>query len=177
MGHGIPSNCPKHCLWIQKDLWPCCSMGTSPKACYSALVEAAHKLMQLVDRSADWVYTFIQLIEALSHTPLSSKDHVSAMMDGTPTADAHSQVQQLQVHKLSQHKDLVVCPDGLNSGVEVSQFTFQELYLRDTANPGEPTYEPQLMEVGLGGIQSQSVTTTIQTATFYAGPTPSGQYC
>ena len=133
------------------------------QAHYSTLVEAACKLMLLVDRSADWVYAFVQLNEGQSHTPLSSEGHVSILMDGAPSTDAHSCLHQLQVCKLLQHKDLVVCPEGLNSKVEALQFTFQELPLWDAATPSKPTHELQLTEVDLSSMQPESVTTTIQT--------------
>ena len=57
----------------------------------------------------------------------------------------------------------MLCPEGLNGEMEASQFPFKELSLWDTATPGKPTCEPQLIEVNLSGMQSQSVTTTIQT--------------
>ena len=103
------------------------------QAHYSTLVEAAHKPMLLVDGSTDWVYTFVQL-----NAPLSNKGHISAMTDGAPTADAHSWLHQLQVYKLLQHKDLVVCPEGLNDEMEALHFTFQELPLWDATIPGKP---------------------------------------
>ena len=65
-----------------------------------------------MDGSTDWVYAFVQLNEALSHAPLSSMGHISNMTDGTPSEDAHSQLHQLQVCKLLQYMDPVVCPEG-----------------------------------------------------------------
>ena len=91
---------------------------------YSTLEEAAHKLVLLEDRSADWAYTFVWLNKALSHAPLSSKGHISAMTESAPSGEACSCLHQLQVCKLLQHKDLVVCPEGLNSEMEALQFTF-----------------------------------------------------
>ena len=47
-GHGIHPNFTEHCHWIQEDLWPCHSMGTStpgpllnPSRC-GAQAHAAH---------------------------------------------------------------------------------------------------------------------------------------
>ena len=119
------------------------------KAHYSTLVEAACKLVLLDDSSVDWVYAFVWLNEGLSHAPLSSKGHVSAIMDGMPCEDAHSHLHQLQVCKLLQHKDLVVCLEGLNGEMEASQFTFQELSLWDATTPGKPICKPQPIEVNL----------------------------
>ena len=52
------------------------------QACYHTLEVAAHKLVLLVDESADWAYTFVWLNKALSHAPLLSEGHISTMMDG-----------------------------------------------------------------------------------------------
>ena len=84
------------------------------QAHYHTLVEAAHKHALLVDESADWAYAFVWLNEILSHVPLLSKGHISTMMGGTPSMDTHDQLHQLQIHKLLQHKDIMVCPEGLN---------------------------------------------------------------
>ena len=55
------------------------------------------------------------------------------------SADAHGWLHQLQVCKLLQHRDKVVCPKGLNSELEALQFTFPELPLWDVAAPGNPS--------------------------------------
>ena len=70
------------------------------QAHYHTLKEAAHKLALLVDESADWVYGFVWLNEALSHALLSSEGHISAMMDGMPCTDACGWLHQLQICKL-----------------------------------------------------------------------------
>ena len=105
------------------------------QAHYHSLEEVAHKLALLVDESTDWAYIFVQLNEALSHVPLSSEGHISAMMDGASSMDAWGWLQQLQICKLLQHKDMVICPEGLNGEPEGLQFTFQELPLRNAATP------------------------------------------
>ena len=56
-----------------------------------------------------------------------------------------------------------MCPEGLNGETEASQFTFQELSLWDATAPSEPTHKLQLIEVDLSGMQSESITTAIQT--------------
>ena len=131
---------------------------------YTTLADVVHKLMLLMDGSADWVYAFIQLNKVLSHAPLSSMGYFSTMTDGTPSTDPCGQLHQ-QVHKLLQHKDMVVCPEGLNSHMEASQFTFKELPLWDAATPSKTTHKLQLMTVDLGGKQAEGVTTTILTST------------
>ena len=94
--------------------------------------------------------------------PCSNEGHISAMMDGTPSTDACNQLHQLQVCKLLQHGDKVVCPKGLNSELKPLQFTFPELPLWDTASPREPFQEPQLLEVDLGHVQPEGMPTAIQ---------------
>ena len=54
------------------------------QACYTYLADVVCKLLLLMDSSTDWVHVFIQLNEVLSHAPLSSMGHISAMIDSTP---------------------------------------------------------------------------------------------
>ena len=122
------------------------------QAHYTTLADVAHKLVLLMDSSTDWVHAFVQLNEVLSHAPLSSIGHISTMTDGAPSTDAHGQLQQPQMHKLLQCKDLVVCPEGLNGLMEASQFTFKELPLWNAATPSKPACKLQLMVVDLGGM-------------------------
>ena len=105
------------------------------------------------------------LNDAMSHVPLSNEGHISTMMDGTPSVDANGQLHQLQIHKLLQHGEKVVCPEGLYGDLEALQFTFLELPLWDATAPGEPFGEPWFLEVDLGHVQSESMTTTIQAPT------------
>ena len=84
------------------------------QTCYHYLEEVAHKLVLLVDESMDWAYAFVQLNEGLSHVPLTRKGHISTMTDSAPTVYGHGWLHLLQIHKLLQHKNRVVCPEGLN---------------------------------------------------------------
>ena len=135
------------------------------QACYTTLADAVCRLVLLMDGSANWVYAFVQLNEVLSYAPLSSVGHISAMTDGTQSADPHGQLHQLQVHKLLQCKDMVGCPKSLNGQMEALQFTTKELPLLDAATPGEPTHKLQLMIVDLGSMQAEGITTNTQTLT------------
>ena len=105
---------------------------------YHSLEEVVLKLVLLVDESADWGYTFVWLNEALSHVPLSSKGHISIMMDGVPCVDAHGWLHQLQIYKLLQHNNMVVCPESLNGELEALQVAFPELPLWNAAAPNKP---------------------------------------
>ena len=140
-------------------------LAHSHQAHYHTLEEVVCKLALLVDKCVDWAYAFVWLNEALSHAPLLSEGHIRTMMNGRPSTDAQGQLHQLQIYKLLQHKDMVVCLEGLNGKLEALQFTFQKLPHWDAATPCKPTHEPQLIEVDLGSVQSESVTTTIHVPT------------
>ena len=58
-----------------------------------------------------------------------NEGHISAMIDGMPGTDTYSQLHQLQIGKLLQHKGRVVCPEGLSGELEALQFTFPGLPL------------------------------------------------
>ena len=72
---------------------------------------------------------------------------------------------QLQMCKLLQYKDLVVCPEGLNGQMEASQFTFNKELppLGCCCIPSKPACKPQLMVGDLGSMHPEGVTATIQT--------------
>ena len=91
--------------------------------------EAAHKLLLLAVDSHNWSYAFVWMNITVSHVPLSSEGHISAMTDSMPSTNACGQLYQLQVQKLLQHSGWVVCPEGLNGEFEALQLTFQELPL------------------------------------------------
>ena len=97
--------------------------------------------------------------------PLLSEGHISAMTDGAPCVDAHGWLHHLQICKLLQHNNMVVCPEGLNHELEALQFTFLELPLWNAANPGKPAQKPHLIEVDLGSIQPDGMTTATQAPT------------
>ena len=131
----IPFNSTKHHHEVQKGLWPGGSMGTFQPSLLPLSKEAGHKLVLLVDKSMDWAYAFVQLNDALSHIPLSNEGHVSAMTYCAPTVDVQGWLHQLQICKLLQHNDMVVCPEGLNSKLEALQCTFQELLFLECCHP------------------------------------------
>ena len=111
------------------------------QAHFKTLEEAACRLVLLADVGVGWPYTFMQLNHAMSYGPLTNEGHISAMTDSALSLDAHSQLHQLQIWKLTQHKGKVVCPEGLNGELEALQLTFPELPLWNAANPGEPFQE------------------------------------
>ena len=81
------------------------------------------------------------------------------MAGGTPSIDPHGQLHQLQMCKLLQCKDLVLCPEGLIGQMETSQFTFKELPIWNAAAPSKL----QLIVVDLSSTQPEDVTAIPQT--------------
>ena len=130
-----------------------------------SLEEADHKLLLLADDGPNWLYTFVQMNNTMSHVPLSSEGHISAMTDGMPSTKACGQLHQLQVWKLLQHRGWVVCQEGLNGKFKALQFTFQKLPLWNAATTDKPGWDPPLIELDLSSVQPNSMTTTIQAPT------------
>ena len=88
------------------------------QACLSSLDEVARKLALLIDIGDNWVYTFVQLNEGTIHVPLSIEGHITTMIDGVPSRSTCGCLCQLEVCKLLQLGYQVVCPEGLNGGLE-----------------------------------------------------------
>ena len=63
----------------------------------STLLEAAQKLMLLVDNGPDWPYAFIHMNDTMLYVPLSDNRHISAMTDGICSTNACGWLHQLQV--------------------------------------------------------------------------------
>ena len=89
----------------------------------SSLDEAVQKHTLLINTGNNWAYTFMQLNEDALHIPLSSKGHISTMIDGMPSRSACG---QLEVNKLLQCGSQVVYPKVLNGGLEPIQFSLPE---------------------------------------------------
>ena len=143
------------------------------QACFPTLPEATCKLVLLADVREDWLYSFVWLNDAVAHAPLSDEGHISAMMDGMPGTDAHGWLHQLQVCKLLQWREEVVCPEGLNGDLKALQFSFPELPLWDAAAPSKPFREPWFLEMDLTHVQPEGMTTAIQAPTTTLVPTHS----
>ena len=67
---------------------------------------------------------------------------------------------KLQVQKLLQCKGQVVCPKGLNGGLEALLFDFKELPLCDVGTTDEPTQDLPLIEVNLNGMAPEALPST-----------------
>ena len=62
----------------------------------------------------------------------------------------------------------VVCPEGLNGGLEALLFNFEELPHWNAATADEPTQYPPLIEVDLSGIEPEATNTTLVPPLFLA---------
>ena len=97
----------------------------SHQACLSSLCEVARKLTLLIDIGDNWAYAFVWLNEGTLHVPLSNEGHISTMVDGVLSRSTCGHLHQLEVHKLLQSRDQVVCPKGLKWGLELYCFCSQ----------------------------------------------------
>ena len=129
------------------------------QGCLSTLVEAAWKLMLLVDNSPDWPYAFICMNDTMLHVPLSDKGYICTMTDGVCSTNTWSWLHQLQAWKLLQHGDSMVFQAGLNGEPRALQFSFQELPLWNATTVDGPTQDPPLIEVVLGGTEPKTANT------------------
>ena len=98
--------------------------------------------------------------DTMTHTPLSSQWHIGGMTDGIPSMNACSCLNQLQVWKLLQCRDQVVCPKGLNGGLKALLFDFKELPLWNTGTADESTWDPPLIEVDLSSVEPEATNIT-----------------
>ena len=61
------------------------------------LGKAAWKLMMLASDSPNWPYAYVQINNAMAHTPLSSDGHIRVTTDGLPSTYTCGHLDQLQV--------------------------------------------------------------------------------
>ena len=83
-----------------------------------SLGKAACKLRLLISSGNDWAYTFAQINEGMLYTPLSNEGHISVMIDRVPSTNPCGHLSQLEVCKLLQCGDQMVCSEGLNGELE-----------------------------------------------------------
>ena len=99
------------------------------QTCLVSLVEVAQCLLSLANEGLDWLYAFIQMNNAILHMVLYSKGHLGVLMEGKPQRNPCVLLHQLQAWWLLQCGKSVVCPRGLNVGLEALVFDFEELSL------------------------------------------------
>ena len=81
--------------------------------------------------------------------PYPMRAHISAMIDGVPSRRTHGHLHQLEVHKLLQCGNHVVCPEGLNGGLEPVLPLLPKLPIWDMNTLGRPVHKPLLLQVDL----------------------------
>ena len=135
------------------------------------LGEAAHKLILLADKGLDWLYAFVWMNNAMSHTLLSSEGHIGPMKDRVPSMNACGCFPVTGM-KVLQGKSWVVCPKGLNGELKALQFDFQELPLSNVAAVDEPTWDQPMIEVGLSEVEPQDIMTNLQVPNVTPVPPP-----
>ena len=114
------------------------------------LADVAQKLLLQADEGANWPYAYARMNDIMAHMPLSGKRHIGIMTSDLPSWNACSHLHQLCVWWLLQCRGQVVCPDGLNGGLEPLMFNFKEIPLWNVASTGESSQDPSMMDVDLG---------------------------
>ena len=80
--------------------------------------------------------------DAILHALLSSKGHLVVLMEGKLQRNPCGLLHQLQAWRLLQYRRQVVCPRGLNAGLDTLVFDFEELQLWKAATTDEATSDP-----------------------------------
>ena len=125
------------------------------QAHHHSLGEVAHKLTLLINIGNDWVYAFAWLNEGALHTTLSSEGHKSVMIDGASSTNTCGCLNQLEVHKLLQCGDQVVCPKGLNGELEPMQSTFSEPPVWNMDALSKHAHEPRFLWINLSSMKQR----------------------
>ena len=93
------------------------------------LVDLAQKLLLLADEGANWPYAYTRMNDTMAYAPLSSEQHIGIMTSDLPSQNACGHLRQLHVWQLLQCGVWVVCPDGLNGGLEPLVFNPRSYHL------------------------------------------------
>ena len=78
------------------------------------LVDAAQKLLLLVDEGTDWTYAYTRMNDAVVQALLSSVGNIGVMTGDLLSQNTCSHLHQIHMWKLLQCRGCVVFPDGLN---------------------------------------------------------------
>ena len=148
--YGIFFNSAKSGHWVQMGLWTDCCVDTPLSGPPSHPGRHGPDATTLVDEGENWPYAYIRMNNAMTHAPLSSEGHIGTMTGNLPSQNTCSHLHQLCMWQLLQCRSWVVCPDGLNGGLEPLMFNFKELPLWNRANVGESSRDPSMMDVDLG---------------------------
>ena len=124
----------------------------------SSLDVMARKLPLLINIGDIWAYTFMQLNEGILHVPLSNKGRMSTMIDGVTSRKTCGHLCQLEVCKLLQCGDQVVCPKGLNRGLEPLLLSFPKPPVLNMDALSRPVHKPSLLQVDLPSVRLRDQT-------------------
>ena len=94
----------------------------------ASLVQVAQCLILLADEGLDWSYTFIWMNDAVLHVLLSSEGHHGILTEGEPQRNPCSLFHQLQAWMFVQCWKQVVCPGGLNAGLDALVSTLRSCH-------------------------------------------------
>ena len=136
--------------------------------CLVSLVEVTWCLVLLDDEGPDWPYTFVWMNNTVLHMPLSSEGHLGVLTEGKPQRNLCGLLHQLQAWRLLQCRKWVVWPGGLNAGLKVLVFDFEELPLWNVATTGEAAWDPSMIEVDLCSTKPKAISTTLVPPVFSA---------
>ena len=126
------------------------TVGVHPhQACLASLVEVAWCLVILANEGPDWPYAFIWKNNTILHMPLSSEGHFGILIECVPQRNPWGLLHQLQAWRLLQCREWVVCPEGLNVGIEALVFNFEDQPLWNMATVGEAGQDSSMIEVDL----------------------------
>ena len=125
-----------------------------------SLVDVAWKLLLLADEGADWPYAYIRMNDSMAHALLSSVGHIGIMTGDLPRQNTCSCLHRLCMWHLLQCRGWMVCPDGINGGLEPLVFSFKELSLWNVTNTGESSRDPSMMDVDLGDVVHAALPST-----------------
>ena len=114
-----------------------------------SLDELARKHALLIDIGDNWAYAFVWLNEVALHVPLSSEGNISAMINGVPSRSTCRHLYQLQVWRILHYGSHVVCPEGLNGGLEPVQLSIPQLPMWDMNIFCRPVHECLQLQVNL----------------------------
>ena len=114
--YGISPNSTRQDHQRREGVWPGSSVDAptpSPPPLHGWA--SMHKLALLINIGTDWAYALAcNLMKTHCTHPCPVQGHISEMVDGVPSTNACWCLRQLEVHKLLQCEDQVVCPKGLN---------------------------------------------------------------
>ena len=104
-----------------------------------SLEEAVKKLTLLISTKEGWYYALVQVNEDAQHLPLSDARHISILVDETPSRSSCGCLSQMEACQLFHSGWVVICPGGLNGGLEPVWVTLLKLPLWEMGSTSKDT--------------------------------------